>query len=55
MYIEGNTYLVIPLLEIEGKTYNNRRKYISFGSYKIEVFSFKLEGNTYLLFAFYST
>ena len=54
MIIEGNTYLVIHLLEIEGNTYNNRRKYISFGSYKIEGFSFKIEGKTYLLFAFYS-
>ena len=46
--------MVILLLEIEGNTYNDRRKYISFGSYKIEGFSFKIEGNTYLLFAFYS-
>ena len=52
--IEGNTYLVILLSEIEGNTYNDRRKYIFFQSYKIEGFPFKIEGKTYLLFAFYS-
>ena len=52
--IEGNTYLIILQLEIEGNTYNDGRKYIFFHSYKIEGFSFKIEGKTYCLFAFYS-
>ena len=54
MIIEGSTYLVILLLEIEGNTYNDRRKYIFFHSYKIEGFPFKIKGKKYLLFAFYS-
>ena len=45
---------MILLLEIEGNTNNDRRKYSFFQSYRIEGFPFKIEGKTYLLFPFYS-